>query len=181
MKIRMNRQFSFWIMVGVWMMLGGCSSDLTPQEYKTYLYDLDNGCRIIKNYSTIQLDIQYWPPEAEAIRLRKSNVKEQDRMRYFQVNIKPQKTAELSQNRHYWAFGMQQDLWLETPQGKLPCVLFHSEKGITEEAYTCLVGFEVDEKLEEAGTFFFLSTELGIGPLRFTPDCQPPPLKEGDL
>lgn len=156
-----------------------CQSGLNPEEYQAYLQDTQNGCHTIHQAASIQVDMLYWPPEAEAIRLRKpNNVLSSKRMRYFQVQFTPLNTKLLLNHPHYWTFGIQHDFWLETPQGKLPCIFFHAEKGVhTPQGYICLVGFEVNETFEESGTLFLVSADLGIGPLRFTPDCHPPTLQ----
>lgn len=157
------------------MTLSACQANLSEQEYRAYLQNPENKCRFVKQEKNIQFDIQYWPAEAEAIRLRNPEAVAQEGIRYFQVKITPFNTPQLLQNPHYWAFGIQHDFWLKTQKEKKPCVFFHSEKGIhVQEGYTCLVGFEVEKSTQKTGTFLFLSAKLGVGPIQFTPDCQPP-------
>lgn len=161
----------------LWM-LSSCQSAPNEREYLAFLQDVTNGCRLVQHEANIQVDIQYWPPEAEPLRLRKPAAEIPQGMRYFQVKMTPWKTNTLPLNPHYWAFGMQHDFWLETPRGKLPCVFFHAEQGThPQEGHTCFVGFEVPKDWTEAGTLLLISAQLGIGPLRFTPHCQPPAIR----
>ncbi len=168
---------------------------LIPSDYVRWVQESDNGLIHKKTIGDLDFSLQYKPYDyiismeerSDSIRasIQKEKLVELEGMEYYDFKIKLnsengellkhnlKSTDEYKKRVEYFAFTMQNDIWMVDGNDSIPCSLFHFERGYDAAPYsTFLIGFPIRaiKNSNAEKTFVYYDKNFDKGIIKFTLD-----------
>ncbi len=179
------------------LLLGSCTKELKPLEFRTWYYESQEDFIIKENFGGFDVSLVEKPSEIVAIEGQarkqfnldafKSQLADQEGFRFFEMRFEAPGTKdfllhqienqeEFNRRLQYFMSFPKQDMQFITNRDTLSVASFHFERGNNLKPYqSVLIAFDFSDSpkpRKEAGQIHFYEKVLGTGGIRFSVPVQ---------